>query len=338
MELEQAILQALHDNPADEASWLALTDWLQEQDGDQRAELLRLHRQLRHAPAGAERLAAEGRIQHLLAAGVRPCMPTLTNSIGMHLVLIPAGTFWMGSTEPDADPEELPLHEVTITRSFYLGVHLITQGQYQQVMGGNPSRFHDAADCDPSRLPIEGLTWPGARRFAQALSELPAEQAAGRIYRLPTEAEWEYACRAWFSPEWPYHFGRVLSSRQANFNGGAETSGEADGVFLGRPSVVGSYPPNAFGLYDLHGNLAEWCQDWFRPRYYRRSPRNDPQGPARGASRSLRGGAWGDQPRACRTSRRIQFAPDTQHDAMGVRVALRWSAPRSPGQAGRTAD
>ena len=311
MELEQAILHVLHDNPADEASWLVLSDWLEEQGQDQRSELLRLHRGLRHPIADADRLAAEKRIQHLLAGGVRPCMPILTNSIGMQMVLIPAGSFWMGSTDEDADPEERPLHEVEITRPFYLGVHLVTQGQYQRVMDDNPSRFQDVPDCDTTRLPLEGLTWPDARRFTEELSDLPEEEAAGRSYRLPTEAEWEYACRAWFSPDWPYHFGRVLSSHQANFNGQQEPSGEVGGVFLGRPAVVGSYPPNAFGLYDLHGNLAEWCQDWYRPRYYSRSPRQDPQGP-RAARRASCAAGPGATSRAPAVRRGASSSPPTR--------------------------
>jgi uncharacterized protein (TIGR02996 family) len=319
MNLEQAILQALHDNPGDEASWLALTDWLEEQGCPRRAELLRLHRGLRGAPEGPARRATEERIGALLREGVRPCMPVLKNSLGMELVLIPAGTFLMGDPDQDADRDETPLHEVEISRPFYLGAHLVTQEQYQRVTGDNPSRFRDSPDS--RRFPIEGVTWHLARDFAEALSALPEEKAARRLYRLPREAEWEYACRAWFSPHWMFHQGDALSPAQANIRGEAEAGTDAE-PFLGRPSAVGSYPPNAFGLFDLHGNLAEWCSDWYRPRYYARSPRKDPKGASRGRSRVLRGGAWGDRAASCRTARRIAFTPETVHDALGLRVAM----------------
>jgi uncharacterized protein (TIGR02996 family) len=322
MEIKQAILQALHDNPADEASWRVLTDWLEEHGQERRAELLRLHRFLCSAPEGPERHAAEVRLRDLLAEGVRPCLPVLTNSIGMELVLIPAGTFQMGSPAESTPDDERPLHEVEITKPFYLGAHLVTQGQFHLVTGNNPTRFHSVPGCDASRLPVDTVTWSSARTFTEQLTALPEEKAAGRVYRLPTEAEWEYACRAWFSPAWMFHFGDTLSSLQANINGG-------DGApFLRRPAVVGSYPPNAWGLYDLHGNLAEWCSDWYQGSVYDRSRRENPRGARRGTARVLRGGAWGDGPHACRTSRRIQFIPTTTHDALGLRVVMRWPACR----------
>jgi uncharacterized protein (TIGR02996 family) len=330
MNVEHAILAALHDNPADEASWHALTDWLEEQTDSRRAELLRLHRGLRGSLDGPARRAAESRIQALLLEGVRPCLPTFTNSIGMELALIPAGTFWMGSPQEDADEDQKPLHEVEITRPFYLGVHLVTQEQFQRVMGSNPSRFYEVSGGDTTRLPVERITWHQAREFTEALSALPEEKAARRVYRLPTEAEWEYACRAWFSPDHVYHFGDTLTAEQANIDARnrEEDEEEESDSFLEGPSVVGSYPPNAFGLYDLHGNLAEWCHDWYGFRYYSRGARRNPRGPSRGTARILRGGAWGDQPWACRTARRIQYTPDTVHDALGMRALLVWSAPR----------
>jgi uncharacterized protein (TIGR02996 family) len=320
MEIEQAILQALHDNPADEASWRALTDCLEETGQERRAELLRLHRSLRSAPQGPERSAAEVRIHSLLAEGVRPCVPVLTNSIGMELALIPAGTFQMGSPADDTPDDEHPLHEVEITRPFYLGLYLVTQEQFRRVTGSNPTQFRRVKGCAARRLPVDTLTWNLARSFTETLSALPAEKEAGRVYRLPTEAEWEHACRAWFSPTWTFHCGDTLSSTQANING-------RDGLpFLRRPTEGGSYPPNAWGLYDLHGNLAEWCSDWYHARYYARSRREDPRGPRSGTTRILRGGAWGDGPVSCRTSRRIHFLPSTTHDALGMRVAMRWPA------------
>ncbi len=163
------------------------------------------------------------------------------------------------------------------------------------------------------------MSWKDCRGFCNKLSQRAEEVRAGRTYRLPTEAEWEYACRAGVSTT-AYSFGSALSIHQANFNG--DVMGR-----LQRPSPVGSYPPNAWGLYDMHGNLWEWVADWFDEAYYRDSPRRDPQGPASGASRVLRGGAWYCDARMCRAAHRARNEPDRRYYGYGFRVVLPWAAP-----------
>ena len=190
----------------------------------------------------------------------------LTNSVGMKFREIPAGKFLMGSpdTEVGHKLDEHP-HLVRITKAFYIGVFTVTQGEYQRVMGTNPSYFAatgggrtTVAGMDTSRFPVDNICWNDAQDFCRALSNLPSERSAGRKYRLPTEAEWEYACRAGTTT--PYYFGSSLSSRQANFDGNSPYGDAPTGPFLRRTTTVGSYPPNSLGLYDLYGNVAQFCR------------------------------------------------------------------------------
>ncbi len=252
----------------------------------------------------------------------------VTNSLGMKLVLVPAGKFQMGSplAEEDRDAEEL-LHEVMISRPFYLGAHEVTQAQFQEVMGKNPSFFHAKNGGGPDH-PVDQVPWGDAVAFCQKLSARPEEKKAGRVYRLPTEAEWEYACRAGTAT--PFHFGKGLSSTQANFNGVYPYGGAARGPYLQRTAKVGSYAANAWGLYDMHGNVWEWCQDWYDPAYYKRSPREDPQGPDKGVLptgfrnqffRVVRSGCWLEEGRGCRSAYRFRLMPDERYRWVGFRVA-----------------
>ena len=188
-------------------------------------------------------------------------------------------------------------HEVSITKPFYLGVYVVTQAEYEKVMGNNPSWFSakgdgkdKVKDMDTGQFPVEKVSWDDAVAFCKKLSELPEEKKAGRVYRLPTEAEWEYACRA--GTKTAFHYGDSLSSKQANFNGNFPYGGADKGPYLGRTAKVGSYAANAFGLYDMHGNVWEWCQDWYDENYYKNSPKEDPPGPAQGLHRVVRGGGW----------------------------------------------
>jgi formylglycine-generating enzyme required for sulfatase activity len=215
---------------------------------------------------------------------------------------------------------------VQITRPFYLGVHAVTQGQYQRVMGTNPSCFSPAGrgrdivqHCDMSRFPVECVSWEDAAEFCHRLSALPAERSAGRTYRLPTEAEWEYACRAGMLS--PFHFGDSLSSSQANFDGNYPYGDAPRSAYLARPAAVGSYAPNSFGLYDTHGNIWEWCADWYHSDYYAECPHRDPAGPQGGTARVIRGGCWLDFGRGCRAACRLNKAPAERSDLVGFRVA-----------------
>ena len=215
-------------------------------------------------------------------------LSALENSLGMKFVMIPRGEFRMGL--PDAGnegdlPEECPAHHVRLTQPYYLGTCEVTQRQFEQVMARNPS-YHlpdVVGEATTENFPVEQVTWNEARDFCRKLGEQPDELAAGRRYRLPTEAEWEYASRG--GSVAPY---RWRHNRFAN-----DESGEAAGIQPELPlKPVGSYPPNAFGLYDMRGNLWEWCADWFDRDYYSRSPVNDPRGPAHGFIKVVRGSDW----------------------------------------------
>ena len=209
------------------------------------------------------------------------------NSLGMEFVQIPAGEFEMGI--PDAGnshdlPPECPQHTVQLSRSFHLGTHEVTQAQYLQVMGKPPAGEQSAESPSTlaESLPVVNVTWDEADQFCKTLTSRDAERAASRRYRLPTEAEWEYACRAGNHRAYAWSFSRENSD-----------SGETAGIEPSLPLVpVKSYPPNPFGLYDMRGNAWEWCADWFDRTYYRRSPPVDPLGPQTGYVKVVRGGDW----------------------------------------------
>jgi uncharacterized protein (TIGR02996 family) len=329
-DLEAGFLQALHDDPADETTWLALTDWLEELGQPARAELVRLGRALRRQPVMrrvGERARLEARVIELLAAGVRPVVAERVNSLGMRLALIPAGRFRMGSPlgERKRLSPEGPMHEVEITRPFYLGVFPVTQEQFRRVRELRPSWFGPTGQgsdrvqgLDTANFPIEMVSWHDAVAYCQALSRRSAEARAGRRYRLPTEAEWEYACRA--GTMTPYHFGTTASSDQANFDGKGPDGGAAAGADLHRPSTVGSYQPNAFGLYDMHGNVWEWVADRFARDYYSARAQRDPTGPKRGDERMVRGGSWSNRSSVCRSATRGWIRPGTMDNETGFRV------------------
>ena len=228
---------------------------------------------------------------------------------------IPAGKFLMGSpaTEKERYQNENQ-HEVTLTQGFRMGVHEVTQAQYEQVMGENPSENKGAT------LPVETVSYDDTLAFCKKLSDLQAEKAAGRKYRLPTEAEWEYCCRAGTST--PFHFGNELNGTQANCDGNNRRpyGTTQKGPFLGKTSPVGSYPANAWGLYDMHGNVWEWCQD-----RYDSSPKQsvtDPRGPEVGSICVSRGGSWYNEAAGCRSANRYWYDPSIRNSGVGFRLAL----------------
>ena len=212
---------------------------------------------------------------------------SLGTGVNMEFILIRPGSFTMGSN--DGDDDEKPVHKVTITRPFYIGKYEVTQEQWQAVMGTNPSSFKGP------RNPVENVSWNGCRDFLTKLRE----KAPGRSFRLPTEAEWEYACRAGSTTK--FHFGddEGALSEYAWYTGNSGS----------KTHPVGTKKPNAFGLYDMHGNVQEWCQDWHAKDYYLLSPSEDPQGPATVGSRVLRGGSWSYLARLCRSANRFWFHP-----------------------------
>jgi len=250
----------------------------------------------------------------------------ISNCIGMKLKLIPAGEFLMGSPESEEHRRDNEYqHRVRTTKPFYLGVYEVTQAEYERVMGTNPSSFSkkgddsDAVkDMHTSRFPVERVNWQNAVEFCGKLSELPEEKAGERIYRLPTEAEWEYACRAGTTT--PFHFGSELNGSQANCDGTRPYGTSTEGPQLGRTTTVGSYAANAFGLCDMHGNVWEWCNDWYAGEYYTSSPENDPVGPTKAWRRVIRGGSWCCAG-VCRSAFRYWYSPGGRFVNLGFRVA-----------------
>jgi formylglycine-generating enzyme required for sulfatase activity len=228
--------------------------------------------------------------------GNQPASP-LTNSLGMQFILIPAGEFQMGSANGSAD--ERPVHTVRISKPFYLGIHEVTQGQWETVMGNNPSRFKG----DTSR-PVKTVSWEEVQKFIDKLN--PGE--GGTKYRLPTEAEWEYAARAGSTTA--YSFGDD-SGQLGKYAWYGDDAGNTT-------HPVGTRQPNAWGLYDMHGNVWEWVQDWYGK--YTAEPVTDPQGPASGSARVFRGGGWGYDAGGCRSASRSHIAPGYRFDYLGFRL------------------
>jgi formylglycine-generating enzyme required for sulfatase activity len=236
----------------------------------------------------------------------------ITNSIGIKLMRIPKGKFLMGSPESEKGrSSDETQHEVTISQNFYMGSTEVTQAQWQKVMGNNPSKF------EGDELPVEQISWDEAVDFCKRLSEMPEEKNAGRKYRLPTEAEWEYACRAGTTT--PFHFGSQLNGRQANFDGTVSYGTNTKGTYLEKTTSVGKYPANAWGLYDMHGNVWEWCSDWYGQ--YPSGSVTDPSGPATGSRRVVRGGSWDSIAVGCRSANRWDD-PSIRLGCLGFRVAL----------------
>ena len=237
------------------------------------------------------------------------------NSIGMTFVRVPAGAFKMGSppTEAGRRDHEGPDHDVRVTRPFYLSVHPVTQAQYERVMGKNPATFCKARGCGPDH-PVETVGWRDAEAFCVRLAGQSGEAAHNRGYRLPTEAEWEYACRAGTTTA--YSAGDKLTTHD-----GVTAAG--GGRYAGKTTApVGASPANAFGLYDMHGNVQEWVSDWYEEYYYFDSPADDPAGPGRGLLKVARGGCWHALPSEARSAARRPYPADTHSDTLGFRVVL----------------
>jgi formylglycine-generating enzyme required for sulfatase activity len=245
---------------------------------------------------------------------------------GIRLCWCPPGKFRMGSPsdEPERRSDERQV-DVTLTRGFWIGKYSATQGQWKRVMGALPGALSAGAGDD---FPVYNVNHAEAEAFCRKLTTL--ERASGALpagweFRLPTEAQWEYACRAGTTTATA--FGDRLSSRQANFRGDFPYNGAEKGPSLGRTEKVGTYPANAWGLHDMHGNVFDWCRDWYHQRLpggtdpdlssaIAASPRNRDGS----VSRVRRGGCWADEGWPCRSACRIRFEPERRADHIGFRV------------------
>ncbi len=227
----------------------------------------------------------------------------LTNRLGMTFVYIPPGDFMMGAKGeiPEHISDRTP-HKVTLSRGFYMQTTEVTQGQWREVMGEIPSFFTECGDD----CPVDKASWDDARAFTAKLNRMEAP----RVYRLPTEAEWEYAARSGGKNE-AYAGGDDLSA-----------AGWCRGDSNDRPHPVGQKAPNGFGLYDMTGNVWEWCHDWYSKTYYKISPLENPDGPLSGEDRVIRGGSWIDSPGTCRVTFRYWHVQAYQDYTIGLRLVL----------------
>jgi formylglycine-generating enzyme len=306
------LLTGIVSEPVEETRWLVLADWLEENDNPRRSELLRMHRKLLSTccepEQHPERAQWHARIVELIGEGVRPCVPQMTlllpGDVHMTFSFIPPGQFRMGSDHEKADLEdEKPVHKVTLTRGFFMGIHQVTQAQWKAVMDTDPSRFKG-----PNR-PVERVSWEECQEFCKKLTSSLKGHAT---VCLPTETEWEYVCRAGTTTE--YHFGDVINTDLANYNGDLSWNGSLKGKYRKRTTTVGFFPSNAWGLFNVHGNVWEWCEDWFAP--YSAEDQTDP---CRTEVHSdechvLRGGSWLHDPGFCRAASRGRYAPLRRDD------------------------
>jgi formylglycine-generating enzyme required for sulfatase activity len=240
-----------------------------------------------------------------------------TNSLGMKFVWIPPGNFMMGSPKEEKKREKRwdgqkgpdeTLHKVTLSKGFYMGVYTVTQEQWQEIMGSNPAKFKGEKN-----LPVEMVSWDDCQEFIKKLREKDKKP-----YRLPFEAEWEYACRAGTTT--PFHFGETISTDQANYNGDYTYGTGKKGAFRQKTTPVGTFAANTFGLFDMHGNVLQWCQDWLSD--YPQNDVVDPQGPEKGDVRVLRGGSWVEVPEVCRSAFRGWHGSGHRGDQIGFRLCF----------------
>jgi len=226
----------------------------------------------------------------------------LGDGVKMEFVLIQPGSFIMGTGEDtDADGDASPPHKVTLTQPFYLGKYEVTQAQWEKIMGSNPSHFPGA------KRPVDTVSWNACQKFLAKLQE-----RTGRKFALPTEAQWEYACRAGTGTAWSFGDSDALMD---NYAWSGHNSGQTT-------HAVGEKQPNVWGLYDMHGNVAEWCADWYAKHTYSRGKVTDPTGPSTGNSRIMRGGAWGDDSGYLRCTYRNCNGPDGANEGIGLRCVM----------------
>lgn len=243
------------------------------------------------------------------------------NSIGMRLSYIPAGTFTMGSPADERGRQEREhQRDVVIRRPFYMGVTEVTQAEYVAIMGANPSLFGQRQRAEKTAAgvafdfhPVERVSWDNAVEFCEKLAQREQHALPPRVYRLPTEAEWEHACRAGKATLWSF---------------GTDVQKLSDHAWYARRDAerttqpVGQKLPNAWGLHDMHGNVWEWCSDWYAEDYGLDAPLVDPRGPAKGLSKVIRGGAYLSVPAHTRSATRFHDPPEVADEDVGFRVVM----------------
>lgn len=235
---------------------------------------------------------------------------TTLKDLPNQFVRIQPGTFMMGS--PASEPERSDnkkQHKVTLTKAFYMQKTEVTQAQWQAVTGENPSNFKNCG----GNCPVEQVSWDDVQNFIKKLNQI-----TGKNYRLPTEAEWEYACRAGTTT--PFSFGKCLSTDQANYDGDCPLKGCSKGKYREKTVPVASFSPNDWGLYDMHGNVYEWCQDWFGN--YPSGSVTDPGCFSSGSNRVIRSGGWANCAGGCRSASRHSHSPCNLYSNLGFRLVL----------------
>lgn len=216
------------------------------------------------------------------------------------MVWVFPGIFYMGSETKKGEIDELPKHKVALN-GLYVDKHEVTRENFDRVMGYNPSKFKGCAAC-----PVDNVSWFEAQEYCRKIN-----------MRLPTEAEWEYACRSGIKSF--FHYGGTLSGKQANFNGQKPFGGVPKAPFRRKPLPVGSFKPNAWNLYDMHGNVQEWCSDWYDVAFYGNSPEKNPRGPKKGNYKVVRGGGWNSNGAGLRSANRISYSPSVRSNNIGFR-------------------
>ncbi|MTJ18381.1 MULTISPECIES: bifunctional serine/threonine-protein kinase/formylglycine-generating enzyme family protein [unclassified Dolichospermum] len=257
---------------------------------------------------------ARGNITNQRKESAKYFTEDLGNGVTLEMVEIPGGTFIMGSPESEAQrrSNEGPQHQVTVP-SFYMGKYELTQAQYQAIIGTNPSNFKG------DNRPVERVSWNNAVEFCKKLS-----QKTGKNYRLPSEAEWEYACRAGTTT--PFYFGESITPDLVNYNGNYTYASAQKGKYRQRTTDVGTFPPNSFGLYDMHGNVWEWCQDDYKNDYINAPTDGSALTSPSRSAKLLRGGSWSNDPGNCRSAYRSSISLDNNDLNIGFRVVCSGAA------------
>ena len=238
-----------------------------------------------------------------MAGALEPGKPFKDPFTGMQFVFIKGGCYEMGDTFGDGDVDEKPVDAVCVD-DFYLASHEVTQGQWKTVMQKDPSYFVELED----HFPVENMSWMDVQEFMEKLNK-----QTGRRYRVPTEAEWEYAAKSGGKKE--KYAGTSRENEVDQFAWYERNS-------QGRTQPVGRKRPNGLGLYDMSGNVFEWCSDWYEKEYYRNNPKNNPKGPSGGTHRVVRGGSWASNGWNVRTANRGHISPPGRRYDIGFRVGF----------------